>query len=144
MKNDKKPKSAFKKIWHRYQLTRWIIVMFLLLFFVMSAYCTFVAKTTHVQDLQSSLEQSTVIYDGNNKKAGKIYSQKGTYVGFKDISPNIPNAILSTEDRNFYNEHGFSVKGFGRAILLMIKNKIMRRDYISGGGSTLTQQLVKN
>ncbi|MGL4698190.1 MAG: transglycosylase domain-containing protein [Apilactobacillus waqarii] len=144
MKNDKKPKSAFKNIWHRYQLTRWIIVMFLLLFFVMSAYCTFVAKTTHVQDLQSSLEQSTVIYDGNNKKAGKIYSQKGTYVGFKDISPNIPNAILSTEDRNFYNEHGFSVKGFGRAILLMIKNKIMRRDYISGGGSTLTQQLVKN
>ncbi|MCT6858484.1 MAG: PBP1A family penicillin-binding protein [Apilactobacillus sp.] len=137
-------KSALKIFWHRYQLTRWIIIAVLTLIFVISAYCTFIAKTTHVQNLQSSLEQSTVIYDSKNQKAGKIYSQKGTYVGYKDISSNIPNAILSTEDRNFYNEHGFSIKGFGRAVLLMIKNKILHREYISGGGSTLTQQLVKN
>lgn len=137
-------KSALKIFWHRYQLTRWIIIAVLTLIFVISAYCTLIAKTTHVQNLQSSLEQSTVIYDSKNQKAGKIYSQKGTYVGYKDISSNIPNAILSTEDRNFYNEHGFSIKGFGRAVLLMIKNKILHREYISGGGSTLTQQLVKN
>lgn len=144
MKKSENKKSRFKRLWKRYQLTRWLIVVFLLLFFTMSAYCTFIAKTTHVQNLQSSLEQSTVIYDAKNNKAGKIYSQKGTYVSYKNISSNIPNAILSTEDRNFYHEHGFSAKGFGRAILLMIKNKIMHREYISGGGSTLTQQLVKN
>lgn len=60
------------------------------------------------------------------------------------ISRNIPKAVLSTEDRNFYHEYGFSVKGFGRAFLLLLKNKLLHRNYISGGGSTLTQQLVKN
>jgi penicillin-binding protein 2A len=136
--------GTFKRLCQQYQVIRWIVVLILLLIFIVSAYCTFIAKTTHVQNLQSSLEKSTIIYDADNNKAGKIYAQKGTYVGYNDISSNIPNAILSTEDRNFYHEHGFSVKGFGRAIWLMVKNKILRREYISGGGSTLTQQLVKN
>lgn len=144
MKESYTKKHQLKNIWHKYQITRWIIVTILSFIFIVSAYCTYVAKTTDVRNLQSSLEKSTVIYDANNNNAGKIYSQKGTYVGYKNISSNLPNAILSTEDRNFYHEYGFSVKGFSRAMLSVAKNKIMHRNYISGGGSTLTQQLVKN
>lgn len=137
-------KAGTKKFWHRYQITRWIIVVFLSLFLVTSAYLTFVAKTANVKNLQNRLSRPTMIYDNKKQSAGSLYSQKGTYVKLNNISTNVPDAILSTEDRNFYHEHGFSVKGLGRAAFLLVKNKVLHRNYISGGGSTLTQQLVKN
>lgn len=135
---------SFKRFWHRFQLTRWLIVLFLTLILVGSTYLTIIAKTAGVKNLEARLERPTQIYDRDGKSAGSLYSQKGTYVKLSNISENVPNAVLSTEDRNFYHEHGFSVKGTARAMLLLVKNKILRRNYISGGGSTLTQQLVKN
>lgn len=137
-------KRLLKKGWHRFQITRWIIVVCLTLFLLVSGYLTFIAKTSHVSNLKATLETPTMIYDRHNKSAGSLYSQKGTYVSLNKISKNIPNAVLSTEDRDFYHEHGFSVKGIARAALLYAKNKVLGRNYISGGGSTLTQQLVKN
>ncbi|HAT55092.1 MAG TPA: penicillin-binding protein, partial [Lactobacillus sp.] len=133
-----------RRFWRRFQLTRWLIVAILSVVFVMSVYFTFEAKTAHVGNLKAALSQPTVIYDRKNQKAGELYSQKGTYVSLDHISPNIQNAVLSTEDRNFYHEHGYSVKGLARAFFLLARNKLLHRDYISGGGSTLTQQLVKN
>ncbi len=130
--------------WHRRQLTRWLIVIILTVILVGSAYLTFEAKTAKVGNLQAELERTTTVYDANNTKAGSLYSQKGTYVHLNKISKNLQNAVISTEDRNFYKEHGFSVKGIGRAFALLVVNKLLGRDYISGGGSTLTQQLVKN
>lgn len=137
-------KIRFRRFWRRFQLTRWLIVIFLTIVFVMSAYLTFMAKTANVGDLKAALENPTQIYDRRNKKAGTLYSQKGTYVPLTNISTNVQQAVISTEDRNFYHEHGFSVKGIGRAFFLYAKNKVLRQNYISGGGSTLTQQLVKN
>lgn len=137
-------KRWLKRFWHRYQLTRWLIVLFLAVFLITSIHLTFIAKTADVKNLKNRLERTTVIYDRNNKSAGSLYAQKGTYVSLNKISSNVSNAVLSTEDRNFYHEYGFSVKGLGRAGFLLIKNKLLHRDYISGGGSTLTQQLVKN
>lgn len=130
--------------WHRRQITRWLIVLVLTVILIGSAYLTYEAKTAKVGNLQAELEKTTEIYDKDNKKAGSLYSQKGTYVHLSSISKNLQNAVISTEDRNFYKEHGFSVKGIGRAFVLLVINKILGRDYISGGGSTLTQQLVKN
>ncbi|ANZ58289.1 transglycosylase domain-containing protein [Fructilactobacillus lindneri] len=144
-------KTFFKRIWYfiykywkKFQITKWIVVIVLFFSLIFTIYLTIIAKTSHVHNLQSNLSRSTLIYDKNGTKAGGLYSQKGTYVSSQKISPNIPNAILSTEDRNFYHEHGFSVKGYGRAILLAIGNKIMGRNQISGGGSTISQQLAKN
>nr|WP_235807259.1 PBP1A family penicillin-binding protein [Liquorilactobacillus cacaonum] len=128
----------------RYQLVRWLIVLFLFLFLMMSIYLVFVAKTANVGNLKKELQQTTEIYDGSNNRAGYLYSQKGTWENMDNISTNITSAVLSTEDRNFYHEYGFSFKGIGRAAFLLLKNKLLGRDYISGGGSTLTQQLVKN
>lgn len=135
---------ALKHFWYRFQLGRWCLVVLLTFILVMSTYLTFVAKTAHVTQLQSRLSQPTMVYDHNGKSAGSLYSQKGTYVSLSKISSNVPDAVLSTEDRRFYHEHGFSVRGLGRAGFLLIKNKLLHRNYISGGGSTITQQLVKN
>ncbi|KRN02110.1 membrane carboxypeptidase (penicillin-binding protein) [Levilactobacillus senmaizukei DSM 21775 = NBRC 103853] len=137
-------RARFRRFRQRYQLIRWLIVIVLTMMLLMSGYLTFKAKTANVGDLKAALENPTKIYDRKNNKAGTLYSQKGTYVPLTKISTHVQDAVISTEDRNFYHEHGFSVKGIGRALLLYAKNKILRQNYISGGGSTLTQQLVKN
>ncbi len=134
----------FTRFCRKYHLVKWLLALFLTVVLITSTYLTFIAKTSHVQNLESSLSKTTEIFDASNKKAGELYAQKGTYVQLNKVSKNIPKAVLSTEDRNFYHEHGFSIKGIARAFLLLLKNKLLHRDYISGGGSTLTQQLVKN
>lgn len=134
----------FKAKWRRYQMWRWLIVVGLSLFLGISVYLVALAKTTDVKGLKSALQQTTEIYDNAGQKAGYLYSQKGTWVSLDQISPNIQDAVLATEDRDFYHEYGFSIKGIGRAAFLYLKNKVTGRNYISGGGSTLTQQLVKN
>ena len=136
--------KKFNRFCRRFHLVKWLVIVFLSVSLVTSTYMVFLAKTAHVQNLESSLSKTTEIFDVNNKKAGELYAQKGTYVHLNQVSANVPKAVLSTEDRNFYHEYGFSFKGIARAMLLLVKNKLLHRDYISGGGSTLTQQLVKN
>lgn len=136
--------SWLKEKCHRYQLIRWFIVACLSIFLATSIYLIYVAKTANVKGLENALERPTTIYDKDGDRAGYLYSQKGTWVSLDKISPNVADAVLSTEDRNFYHEYGFSIKGMVRALLLNLKNRIMGSSDIAGGGSTLTQQLVKN
>lgn len=144
-------KSTIKKIWdklgpiwRRWQFGRLLIVLFMTLFLATSVYLVVLAKTANVENLEATLSATTEIYDDEGKKAGELYSQKGTYVKYDQISQNMRDAVLSIEDRNFYHEHGFSVKGIARAALMYVRNKVTGSNAISGGGSTLTQQLVKN
>jgi penicillin-binding protein 1A len=55
------------------------------------------------------------------------------------ISPNIKNAVIAIEDQRFYRHEGIDYKGVARALL----QDILRRD-TAQGGSTITQQFVKN
>jgi 1A family penicillin-binding protein len=61
-------------------------------------------------------------------------------VPLSEISDNVENALIASEDKDFYKHHGFSVRGTGRALV----NNVLNRDATASGGSTITQQLVKN
>lgn len=124
----------------RFQLIRWAILLVLTLMLCSSAWFTYKAKTADVQDIKSSLQTRTIIYDMNNKKVGTLYGQKGTYVQLDKISQSMQDAVLSTEDRTFYHNWGFSIKGILRSVV----NLVINRGAITGGGSTITQQLAKN
>lgn len=131
--------AGIKYFNHRFQIWRWLILAFLVLILGVCSYYTVKVKTSNIGNLKASLSTTTIIYDNQNKKAGSLYSQKGTYVGLNKISPYIQNAVISTEDRTFYKNPGFSVKGMARAAVGgLIHGGIV------GGGSTLTQQLAKN
>jgi penicillin-binding protein 1A len=56
-----------------------------------------------------------------------------------EISPNLKNAVIAIEDRRFYQHHGVDYTGIARALT----QDILRRK-ASQGGSTITQQFVKN
>lgn len=128
-----------KRITHRFQLIRWLILACLTVILVVSTYYTIKVKTSNIATLKASLSTTTTIYDADNHQAGSLYAQKGSFVELSDISPNIQNAVISTEDRTFYKNPGFSIKGMVRALLMSMLHR-----GIVGGGSTLTQQLAKN
>lgn len=89
--------------------------------------------------LNRSQELSTKILDRNGKTIYEVYGQKNReLIQLKDISPNLQHATLATEDADFYTHGGFSPRGMIRAL----KNTFFGGDL--QGGSTLTQQVVKN
>lgn len=132
--------QKLKVAWRHAELTRWLILVFLILFLGVSTFYTIKAKTANVGDLKASLKTVTTVIDRNGKKAGSLYSQKGTFVELPEISENVQHAVIATEDRTFYSNHGFSIKGIARAGV----NYIIHHGQINGGGSTITQQLAKN
>src|SRR5690606_27882893 len=62
-----------------------------------------------------------------------------TDVTIEQIPPHVRNAVIAAEDRDFYTNPGFSISGFARAA----RDNIMGKES-AGGGSTITQQYVKN
>ena len=97
-----------------------------------------IAQKYKLKVIEDAAQAHGAKYKG--KKAGSLYSQKGSFVEYDKISPNIVNAVVSTEDRTFWKNPGFSIKGMARAALGLV----IHHGQISGGGSTLTQQLAKN
>ncbi|WP_461219027.1 PBP1A family penicillin-binding protein [Lapidilactobacillus salsurivasis] len=133
--------QGFRRWWHRWELTRWLLLILLTAFLSLSAFYTVKAKVADVESLKASLKQTrSTVYDQNQKVAGTLYSQKGTFVELNAISKHVQNAVISTEDRSFYRNLGFSIKGIARSAL----NYVIHHGQIMGGGSTITQQLAKN
>ncbi|NQU83205.1 MAG: penicillin-binding protein [Parcubacteria group bacterium] len=85
--------------------------------------------------------QSTKIYDRTGETV--LYdihgAQKRTLIKLEDIPEYIKWATVALEDKKFYEHHGFDPVGFSRAVY----NNLVH-GFGSGGGSTLTQQFVKN
>jgi penicillin-binding protein 1A len=84
-----------------------------------------------------SILQASEIIASDGTLMGKFYSEKGnrSVVNYKDISPNVINALVATEDERFYDHSGIDFKRTLGAIARLGRN---------GGGSTITQQLALN
>ncbi|MDR3156501.1 MAG: PBP1A family penicillin-binding protein [Lactobacillales bacterium] len=128
-----------KRIWRKYQINKIILLVSLTFALISSAYLFYLAKTADVKTLKSSMSAHTVILDEFDQEVGSLYGQKGTYKKLSEISPKIQEAVISTEDRTFYENRGVDPMGILRAVFY----GVVRRG-ISGGGSTITQQLAKN
>ena len=83
---------------------------------------------------------SVILIDRNNKFLFDFSkNQKKVLVQYENISPFIIKAILAIEDDRFFEHNGLRISSFIRATLVNIKNLSF-----SQGGSTITQQVVKN
>jgi len=90
--------------------------------------------------VEAQAENSTRIYDRNDVPLYSVYEDVNrTYVKLDKIPKNLQNATIAVEDKNFYKNDGFSVTGYARGLII---DPIFRRRI--SGGSTITQQLVKN
>ena len=86
------------------------------------------AFATRIVDRNGNL-MDTLVKEGSNRESVK----------YKDIPENLVNAFVAIEDERFWEHSGVDLKSIGRAIYGVLKSDTSR-----GGGSTITQQLVKN
>jgi penicillin-binding protein 1B len=72
---------------------------------------------------------------------GGIYpagNEDRVLVRLGEVPKHLVQALVATEDRNFFTHHGFDLRGIARAVVSLVRSNGLQ------GGSTLTQQLVKN
>jgi len=90
---------------------------------------------------QRQIVQSTKIYDRTGQTI--LYDihgeEKRTIIPLEEIPQDVKDATIAIEDVNFYHHIGIDLKGILRAVLTNLKGKA-----ISQGGSTITQQFIKN
>lgn len=91
-----------------------------------------------LENPQSNLATQILTSDG--ELLGRFYKENRTNATYQELPPSLIKALVSTEDRRFYEHSGIDAKSLMRVIF---KTLILNQSE-SGGGSTLTQQLAKN
>ena len=92
---------------------------------------------TQLENINPSL--ATTIYSSNGDMISSIYSENRTLTPFNKLPKNLINALISTEDRRFYNHWGVDVRGILRSLTISLLTLEQPR-----GTSTLTMQLSRN
>lgn len=77
---------------------------------------------------------ATEIISSDGEVLGKFYAENRVPVKFEDLSPNLVNALVATEDERFYEHSGIDARGTIRAVVMLGSD---------GGASTISQQLAK-
>ncbi len=86
----------------------------------------------------------TKIYDEKYELMYHVGNRDRFYLDYKDIPQNMINAIISAEDKTFFQHQGFDIKGIANAFFTNLKNIYLKTNSNYVGASTITQQLVKN
>lgn len=137
------------KDWAMRLLIATIILMVLFTVFLSSgvggAYAYYQSQLPLLNNIAThSLFQTTHIYDRNGKLLYQLYNQQNgygrrTYVDYSQISPLLVSASVAAEDHTFWTNDGVDVQSFARAGITDIQHQ-----GIVEGGSTITEQVVKN
>ncbi|MCC9020989.1 PBP1A family penicillin-binding protein [Bacillus nakamurai] len=121
------------------------IVLSLVILFVLgivggaAAFAVLVSGAPSLDEAKLKTPYSSTIYDKNGKEIAEVGAEKRTYVPIKDIPDVVKEAFIATEDARFYKHHGIDPIRIGGALLANFKD-----GFGSEGGSTITQQVVKN
>jgi len=137
MKNSKEGNN-FKK----YILGFWTLVLlgiltvFIIFFGVSKGWFGFMPTFEELENPKSEL--ATEIYSSDHVVLGKYYHQNRTFIDYEDLSPNLINALIATEDIRFKEHSGIDLRG-----LMRVFKGLATGNTGAGGGSTITQQLAK-
>ncbi|MEM9849551.1 MAG: transglycosylase domain-containing protein, partial [Bacteroidota bacterium] len=131
------------------RLFRVVKVLSLLVLLVVLAVITFVASIgmgafgkiptpAELIAIQNPVGSEVLSADG--VLMGKYYIEDRLSIGLEDISPEVINALVATEDARFFQHTGVDFRSWLRVFF----KTVLMKDRASGGGSTLSQQLAKN
>jgi penicillin-binding protein 1A len=118
----------------------WIIFIagfsFVLIFFLMVLFGVFGKLPSTAKLENPSILQASEVYGADGTLMGKYFTERGnrSNVNYRDISKNVIDALVATEDVRFYDHSGIDFKRTLSAVLSLGSK---------GGGSTITQQLAK-
>ena len=98
------------------------------------------AVASDLPEMEDPLRGNSVILDANGEEIGLLTgNQRQLFVSEAQIAPVMKQAIIAIEDRRFYTNEGYDLRGIGRALWQDVVNQ-----RVVQGGSTITQQFVKN
>lgn len=81
----------------------------------------------------------SVVLDKDGNQIARVSSNEYKYVEISKVSDYVEQGYISIEDKSYLTHNGISLKGMARAAVEYLKNK-----KVTSGGSTITQQLIKN
>ncbi|MBK6009508.1 transglycosylase domain-containing protein [Ramlibacter ginsenosidimutans] len=94
--------------------------------------------TPSIGDIRKAKQESpSVVLSADGKQLAVFRRANRDWVKLSDISPNVIDALLATEDKRFYQHHGIDFVRTGKAMLRTMTGEVE-------GGSTITQQLARN
>lgn len=131
--------EKMRHIWKKSHLTQIILLLGLTFILFVIIFFAFTASQANVQSLKDGLSQTTIIHDKDGSEAAKVDVNRTEGVDVKELPDHISNAVIAIEDRRFKEHNGFDLIGISRAFF-----KNLLAGEITGGGSTITQQLAKN
>jgi len=85
-------------------------------------------------------EEASLVFSSDSTLIGKFFAENRTNISWDQIPEHLINALIATEDKRFYLHDGYD----SRSYLRVFFKTILLGDKSAGGGSTLTQQLIKN
>lgn len=143
---NKNPLHKIKRIWpfplnkKRKKILIWVVGIFFFLIFASIAWISKDLPTPgKIKSRQPS--EATQIFDREGNLLYAVHGeQKRILVKFEDIPEYVKQATVVTEDANFYKHHGLDFKGIARSAY----NNIFNKSGTVQGGSTITQQYIKN
>ncbi len=138
----KKAKKKPVRTWGTLILGTFFLIGFLLVVsLVLSIRWGFFAPLPTAKQLsQIQNDNASIVYSADDQILGKYFVQNRTSVAYSDISPDLINALIATEDARFFEHKGIDY----RAWLRVLVKTVLLQDQSGGGGSTLSQQLSKN
>src|SRR5690606_14142639 len=89
--------------------------------------------------LTPPLSQTTTILDAEGNEIAEVYTRNRTVVSLDEMSDYLPQAVVAIEDARFYEHGAVDLRGMLRAL-----TRNVEQGGVAEGGSTLTQQYVKN
>lgn len=121
--------------------TFWLILVAPFAFlFTMLALVGIFARIPSFDELEHPENKlATLILADNGEILTTFHVENRTYVSYENLSPNIVNAAVATEDERFYRHSGIDFRSFARVAV----KTLLLHDSSQGGGSTITQQLAK-
>ncbi len=127
------------------KIIRWGIFLSVIATIIAIIVLFFIFKETYDEGLDLSsvkIEEASIIYDSSGNQITSIYNDKFyTYVYLGELPKYVTDAFIAIEDKRFYDHEGVDLKRTTSAALGYIFDTNM---FGNGGGSTITQQLVKN
>lgn len=119
------------------------LVLLFIMFFIILGACFYAFSVVKDQKLDKNAIESKAgakikIFDSEGQEM-EYYSPISNAISFEELSPYTILAFVSLEDKRFFEHKGIDVKRMGGALINNIK-----AGYFKEGGSTITQQLVKN
>lgn len=112
------------------------LVLYLFMYLISQDFLGPLPTFEELENPKSNL--ASEVYTADQVLLGTYYRENRSNVTYEDLSPNLVNALVATEDERFYDHSGIDLKSLGRVVYGVLTGQMSK-----GGGSTLTQQLAK-